>query len=153
MFYDKYTTMINFTKYFFQGVKNTLRVQNGVQFAYKGPWQTVTPNTIIDEWYVGDFMAAEYTIVVDVGNTRKEIIKCLVVAGPENANLTIYGRTNLSENLVDITATVNASKMQLVANPASSPDGSTYDNSTLLLGSKMIFSATYYHTINDLAIT
>ena len=154
MFYDKYTTMINFAKYFFQNVKNTLRIQNGVNFAYKGPWQAVSNSeTIIDEWYVGDFMAAEYTIVVDVGNTRKEMIKCLVVAGPENANLTIYGRTNLSENLIDITATVNSSKLRLIANPASSPDGSTYDNSTLLLGSKLIFSATYYHTINDLAIT
>lgn len=153
MFCAKYTTMINFAKYFFQGIKNTLRVQNGVNFAYKGPWQTVTTNTVIDEWYVGDFMAAEYTIVIDVGNTRKEIIKCLVVAGPENANVTVYGRTNLRENLIDITATVNASKLQLVANPTSSPDGSTYDNSSLLLGSKMIFSATYYYTINELAIT
>jgi len=152
LFCAKYTTMINFAKYFFQGIKNTLRIQNGVNFAYKGPWQTVTTNTIIDEWYVGDFMAAEYTIVIDVGNARKEIIKCLVVAGPENANVTVYGRTNLSENLIDITATVNASKLQLVANPTSSPDGSTYDNSSLLVGSKMIFSATYYHTINDLAI-
>lgn len=153
MFCAKYTTMINFAKYFFQGIKNTLRVQNGVNFAYKGPWQTVTTNTVIDEWYVGDFMAAEYTIVLDVGNSRKEIIKCLVVAGPENANLTVYGRTNLGENLIDITATVNASKLQLVANPSSSPDGSTYDNSSLLVGSKMIFSATYYHTINDLVAT
>jgi hypothetical protein len=81
------------------------------------------------------------------------MIKCLVVAGPENANLTIYGRTNLSENLIDITARVNASKLTLIANPTSSPDGSTYDNSTLLLGSKLIFSATYYHTINNLATT
>lgn len=150
MFCAKYSTMINFAKYFFQSVKNTLRVQNGVNFAYKGPWQTVTENTVVDEWYVGDFMAAEYTIVIDVGNIRKEIIKCLVIAGPETANVTVYGRTNLGENLIDITAVVNTSKLQLLANPTSSPDGSTYDNSSLLLGSKMIFSATYYHTINNL---
>jgi hypothetical protein len=142
--------MLNFAKFFFQGIKNTLRVQNGVNLAYKGPWQSVTTNTVVDEWYVGDFMAAEYTIVVDVGNTRKEMVKCLVVAGPEQANVTTYGRTNLNENLIDLTAVVTASKLQLLANPASSPNDSTYDNSSLLVGSKLIFSATYYHTINDL---
>jgi hypothetical protein len=145
--------MLNFARFFLQGLKNTLRLQNGVNFSYKGPWVAVTENTVIDEWYVGDFMAAEYTIVVDVGNIRKEVIKCLVIAGPERANLTIYGRTNLNENLIDLSATVNASKLSLIANPASSPDGSTYDNSTLLLGSKLIFSANYYHTINELVQT
>ena len=142
--------MLNFAKFFFQGVKNTLRVQNGVNFAYKGPWQGVTTDTVIDEWYVCDFMAAEYTIVVDVGNTRKEMIKCIVLAGPEQANVTIYGKTALNENLIDLSVTITASKLQLIANPASSPGDSTYDNSTLLVGSKLIFSATYYHTINDL---
>jgi hypothetical protein len=145
--------MLNFARFFLQGLKNTLRLQNGVNFSYKGPWVGVTENTVIDEWYVGDFMAAEYTIVVDVGNVRKEVVKCLVIAGPEQANLTIYGRTNLNENLIDLSATVNASKLSLIANPASSPDGSTYDNSTLLLGSKLIFSANYYHTINELVQT
>jgi hypothetical protein len=145
--------MLNFARFFLQGLKNTLRLQNGVNFSYKGPWVGVTENTVIDEWYVGDFMAAEYTIVVDVGNVRKEVIKCLVIAGPEQANLTIYGRTNLNENLIDLSATVNASKLSLIANPASSPDGSTYDNSTLLLGSKLIFSANYYYTINELVQT
>lgn len=144
--------MLNFNRLFLQGVKNTLRVQNGVNFAYKGPWKTVAENTVIDEWFVGDFCAAEYTIMVDAGNIRKELIKCLAVAGPETADVTVYGRTNLNENLVDVTGTVSASKFQLIANPASSPDGSTYDNSSLLLGSKLIFSATYYHTLNDLTL-
>jgi len=145
--------MLNFAKFFLQGLKNTLRLQNGVNFSYKGPWIGINENTIIDEWYVGDFMAAEYTIVVDISNTRKEMIKCLIVAGPENANLTVYGRTNLNENLIELSAIVNASKVSLIANPTSSPDGSTYDNSSLLLGSKLIFSANYYHTINDLTQT
>ena len=142
--------MINFAKFFFQGVKNTLRVQNGVNFAYKGPWIPVFQDTIVDEWYVGDFMAAEYTIAVDVGNTKKEIIKAMVVAGPAQANVTIYGRISLNERLVDLTVSVNDSKLQLIANPASSPSDSTYDDSMLLTGSKLIFSATYYHTLNDL---
>lgn len=141
---------MNFAKFFFQGVKNTLRVQNGVNFAYKGPWISVFQDTVIDEWYVGDFMAAEYTIVVDVGNTKKEIIKAMVVAGPDQANVTIYGRNSLNERLVDLSVTVSASKLQLIANPSSSPSDSTYDDSQLLVGSKLIFSATYFHTLNDL---
>ena len=142
--------MLNFARYFLQGLKNTLRVQNGVNFSYKGPWVTVISDTVLDEWYVGDFMAADYTIVVDVGNSRKEMIKCMVVAGPNQADLTVYGRTNTNENLIDISASVTASKLSLRVGPASSPDGSTYDNSSLLVGSKVIFSATYYHTINEI---
>lgn len=142
--------MLNFAKFFFRGLKNTLRIQNGVNFSYKGPWVAVFPNTVLDEWYVGDFMAAEYTVVVDVGNFRKEVIKAIVVAGPETASVTVIGRTNLGENLIELSATVNESKVQLIMNPANSPEDSTYDNSTLLLGAKALFSATYYHTINDL---
>jgi hypothetical protein len=142
--------MLNFARYFLQGLKNTLRVQNGVNFSYKGPWVTVISDTVLDEWYVGDFMAADYTIAVDVGNSRKEMIKCMVVAGPNQADLTVYGRTNTNENLIDISASVTASKVSLRVGPASSPDGSTYDNSSLLVGSKVIFSATYYHTINEI---
>lgn len=142
--------MLNFARFFLQGLKNTLRVQNGVNFSYKGPWVTVISDTVLDEWYVGDFMAADYTIVVDVGNSRKEMIKCMVVAGPNQADLTVYGRTNTNENLIDISASVTASKVSLIVGPASSPDGSTYDNSSLLVGSKVIFSATYYHTINEI---
>jgi hypothetical protein len=142
--------MLNFARYFLQGLKNTLRVQNGVNFSYKGPWVTVISDTVLDEWYVGDFMAADYTIAVDVGNSRKEMIKCMVVAGPNQADLTVYGRTNTNENLIDISASVTASKLSLIVGPASSPDGSTYDNSSLLVGSKVIFSATYYHTINEI---
>jgi hypothetical protein len=108
--------MLTFAKFFFRGIKNTLRLQNGVNFAYKGPWTAVFSNTVLDEWYVGDFMAAEYTVVVDVGNFRKEVIKAIVVAGPETANVTVYGRTNLGENLIDLSATVTASKVQLILN-------------------------------------
>ena len=142
--------MLTFAKFFFRGIKNTLRVQNGVNFSYKGPWVAVFPNTVLDEWYVGDFMAAEYTIAVDVGNFRKEVIKAIVVAGPDTANVTVYGRTNLGENLIELTATITASKVQLVLNPANSPTDSTYDDSALLQGAKAFFSATYYHTVNDL---
>ena len=132
--------MINFASFFSKNVKNTFLFKNGTNIAYKGPWILVYPDTVVDEWYVGDFMSAEYTISVDFGNTEKEIIKCLLVAGPNSAAVTVFGRSNLNSNLVDFTATVNASKVSLIVNPSSS----------LVNGSKLIYSATYYHTINDL---
>ena len=132
--------MINFASFFSKNIKNTLLLRNGTNIAHKGPWVLVYPNTVIDEWYVGDFMSAEYTISVDFGNTEKEIIKCLLVAGPDSAAVTVFGRSNLNSNLVDFTASVTASKVSLIANPSSTP----------VNGSKLIYSATYYHTLNTL---
>jgi hypothetical protein len=137
--------MISFSSFFSKNVKNTLLLKNGTNIAHKGPWVLVYPDTVVDEWYVGDFMSAEYTISVDFGNTEKEIIKCLLVAGPDSAAVTVFGRSNLTNNLIDITATVSSSKVSLIVNPAVNQDGST-----LFVGSKLIYSATYYHTLNDL---
>jgi hypothetical protein len=100
--------MIDFAKYFSAGLKSTLRLLNGTNFSYKGPWVLVYPDTVVDSWYVGDFSSAEYTLSVDLDTNDKEIVKCIVVAGPSVAS----------------TPGVN--------------------------GSKLIFSATYYHTINPL---
>jgi hypothetical protein len=136
--------MINFASYFSRNVKNTLLLKNGVNLAHKGPWVLVYPNTVIDEWYVGDFMSAEYTVSVDFGNNEKEIIKCLLVASPDSAAVTVFGRSNLNSNLVEFTATVSASKVSLIVSPAIN------DNSTLANGSKLIFSAHYFHTMNQL---
>ena len=135
--------MLDFAKFFRPGLKNTLRLQNGVNFSHKGPWVQLYPQTIVDEWYIGDFCAAEYSIVIDFGVEDKEIIKCIVVAGVEQANVTTYGRTNLGRNLVDITADVNASKVSIKLHPAIS------DDSAASTGAKVIFNATYYHTLNE----
>lgn len=139
--------MLNFSSFFRQGLRGTLRVLNGINFSYKGPWVQVYPDTQIDQWYAGEFMSAEYTISVDYDTFNKEIIKCLVVAAPGTAQVTVYGRSNLGNNLVDLSATVDNSKVTLIANPATSLDGST-----VYLGSKLIFSANYYYTQNELVV-
>ena len=130
---------MNFTQYFLNGLKGTLRFNNGKNLSYKGPWVQITEDTILDEFYVGDFMAAEYTICVDAGNIDKEVLKCLVVAGPSNANLTIYARTGLSADLINLSATIDSSRLRLTASPIGSGI------------KKVIFSANYYYTINDLS--
>lgn len=132
---------MNFASYFLQGLKNTLRFNNGGNLSYKGPWKQVLPDTVVDEFYVGDFMAAEYTICVDAGNVDKEIIKCMVCAGPDQAGLTIYARTSINADLITLTATVDTSKVTLLASPIGSEN------------KKLIFSANYYYTINELTST
>lgn len=138
--------MLDLTKFFVQGLNKTLRLQHGVNFSHKGPWVQLYPDTVLDEWYYGDFCAAEYTVVVDLGKQDKEIVKFLVIADVDKANLTEYGRTNLGRNLVDITAEVNSSKISIIVNPA------TFEDSVASTGSKVIYSATYYHSLNEVGI-
>lgn len=130
---------MNIADYFMTGLKNTLRLKQGKNLSFANSWQQVYPNTILDEFYVGDFLAAEYTIVVDVANNAREIIKCLVVAGVNTAEISIYGRVNLGTDLITLTATVDSSKVSLLASPA---NGS---------GHKCYFTANYYYTINQLS--
>lgn len=135
--------MINFSKYFSRGLHGTLRLINGTNLSFKGPWVQVYPNTVVDKWYVGDFMSAEYTISVDYDTDRKELIKALVVASPTNASVVIIGRTNLGQNLINLSVEVNASTVSLIANPVTV-------GPTVFSGSKLIFSATYHQTLNEL---
>lgn len=132
------------SKIFSRFVKNTLVLNNGVQFAYKGPWVSIAPNTIIDSWFIGDFMAADYTIAIDYDLQNKEIIKCCISATADNADLIVYGRTSIENNLITLSATVDNSRCFLIANPAVGLDGST-----IMSNSKLIFSANYYKTLNE----
>ena len=131
---------MNFAKYFTRGLKSTLRLLNGVQFSYHGPWISAGTNTVIDEWFVGDFASADYTISVDYDTTRKEAIKCLVVACPHTAQATVYARTNTGTDLVEITASVDAGRVYVKASKLNN------------LGGKLIFSVNYYKTINELSL-
>lgn len=137
--------MISFSKYFSKGLRSTLRLLNGTNFSYKGPWVQVYQDTVVDEWYVGEFASAEYTISVDYDTFTREIIKCILVAGPSSANVIVYGRSNLGDDLIELTAIVDNSRVSLIANPAVAQDGST-----VFLGSKLIFSANYYYIQNEL---
>lgn len=128
---------MQFKSFFLRGLRGTLRLLNGVHFSYAGPWVTVGQNTVLDSWYIGDFSSADYTITLDQGAYSREIIKCLVVAGPESASLTVYGQTYLDSNLVTISATVDNSRVYLTASPVSGV-------------CKAIFSANYYQATNPI---
>jgi hypothetical protein len=125
------------TNFFRKGLAKTIKLANGTQFSYAGPWANVIESQTIDTWFVGDFMSADYTISVDHNTYDKEIIKCLVVAGPDTAAVTIYGRTSLTVPLIDVQVTVNQSRANLVIVPLNGP-------------CKVIFSANYYQSANSI---
>ena len=126
--------IINFLQ---KGLRKTLKLANGIQFSYAGPWANVIETQAVDNWFVGDFMSADYTITIDRNTYDKEIVKCLVVASPDNAAVTIYGRTSLTNPLINIQVTVDNSQVRLWLTPL---NGSC----------KVIFSANYYQTINPI---
>ena len=126
------------TQFFLKGLNKTLKLINGTNFSYGGPWVGAKAGApaVIDSWYVGDFMSADYTIAIDQDSGNKEIIKCLVAASPQTAAVTIYGRTNLNDSLVEVTASVNSSKVTVMVTPVDD--------------SRVIFSASYYQALNQI---
>lgn len=138
---------IDANKVFDKGEKGTVVLKNGAQFSYRGPWIYLLDGktTRLDRWHMGTFMAAEYTIVGEFSNTQKEIIKCIVVAGPDKADLTVYGKADLGQNILDVQAVVNNSyvdiNLSLIAKAVSGIDYSK---------TKAIFQATYFESINPI---
>lgn len=132
--------MFDITRYFTNGLKNSIQVKDNGSFSHNGPWKQVYTDTQVARWHSGEFSSAEFTISVDFDTSNKEIIKCLVCNGPEYASLTVYGRNNLGNNLVDMSVTVNASYVDLIINPVNS----TYE------GAKFIYTAQYFKNQNPL---
>jgi len=107
----------NFT--FSTGINNTVKLNNNSGFSYEGPWKQLYNNTLVEKWYLGDFSSAEFTISADYDNTHKEILKCLVTAGIDVANVVIYARSNFGVDLINLSVTVNGSSVELLASPTS----------------------------------
>jgi hypothetical protein len=128
--------MIDLNKYFKKGLRNTVLLANNAQLSYAGRWQEVYSNLPIDRWHVGDFSSAEYTLNVELGKDRKEIIKCLVSATPNKASIVVYGRTSTNGDIVDVSATVTDSYVELVLNP----------KTTAEQGAKAFFAAQYFRS-------
>jgi len=126
--------MFNISNYFTRGLRNTVLAKPGLNFSYKGPWTQIYNGEAIDRWYIGDFSSAEYTITVDLDPTNREILKCLVAGSPNDASINVYGRSTTGEPIVNVSATVNGSFVEVVLTPK--------DDSKK--GAKAAFQATYY---------
>lgn len=125
---------------FLRGPNNTFRLNHRYP-SFGRPWTRVYADTLIDSWFVGDFSSANYHITVEFDSNQKETMQVLVVARPEHASFTVYGRTSIQDELITLSATVTASKLYLTA----SSTNSAFD------GAKVIFTATYAETISQLA--
>jgi hypothetical protein len=132
--------MFNIGKYLKAGLKNTLLLRNNSGVSHNGPWVQVIGTTLLDRWHVGDFSTAEYTISADLDVNNKEIIKVLVTATVEKAAIVIYARNYTTRELIDVSATVNASYVDLILTPSTS--------SSLNSGVKVIYSVNYFHNQN-----
>lgn len=132
--------MTSFSQFFTQGLKNTLRTVNGVNFAYSGPYIPVYTGTIMDQWFVGDFASASYLVQVEQGSNKKEIMYVTVIARPDQASYNVYGRTSIDDELITFNATVDNSLMTLTVSPTD----------TSFEGAKLTYLATYGETINPL---
>ena len=129
--------MFNLSKFFNKGLKDSVLFLSNGAMSHNGPWKQVYTNTLLDRFHVGDFSSAEYTISVDYDKDNKEIVKVLVTASLDEASIIIYARNNLGTNLVDITATVNNSYVDITLNQTASKEGS-----------KVIYTVQYYQNQN-----
>lgn len=134
--------MIKFTDFFKQNPGNKLSLKNNVQLSHKGAWIQIYPDTVIDTWYVGDYSSANYTITAEFSSNKKEVLQVLVVARPDQATVTVYGRTSIDDSLINISATVNNSYVNVVANVTD----------TTFLGTKLVFFANYAECIFPLGV-
>lgn len=132
--------MFDITRYFTDGLKRSIQVKDNGSFSHNGPWKQVYTDTQVARWHSGEFSSAEFTISVDYDTTRKEIIKCIVCNSADYASLTIIGRNNLGNNLVELSVIVNASYVDLIINPTDA----------VYQGSKFIYTAQYFRNQNPL---
>lgn len=110
--------MTNLTQYFTPGPQGTIALKAGTNFSYKGDHLQVYDDTEIDRWFVGSFSSATYFITVEFDSNQKETLQVLVVARPDHASFTVYGRTSVDDQLITISAEVNSSWLSLRASPS-----------------------------------
>ena len=120
-------------KYLKKGLRGTINVYDN-HFSYGSTWQAVESSLPLDRWHQGDFASAEYTISIELGRDKKEIIKCLLTASPNEASVVVYGRASTTTDLVNVTAQVTNSYVELMLSPKTDAQK----------GCKASFSATYF---------
>lgn len=139
--------MQNLTRFLTNGLKNTILFRNNSGISHNGPWKQVYPNTLLDRWHVGDFSSVEYTISSDFNVNNKEIIKVLITASRDYASVVVYARNSTVANIIDVSATVNDSYVDVILNPVID-----IELGTNFTGAKVIYTAQYFHTQNPLVI-
>lgn len=130
--------MFNINKFFSVGAKNTIQLKDNGGFSHSGPWKSIHGKTLVERWYLGDFSSVDYTIAIDLNSNHKEISKCLVTAAENQAKIVVYAKNNTNDSLVDFSAIVNESYVELYVIPKSSN----------IEGAKFFFTANYFSNQN-----
>jgi hypothetical protein len=133
---------MNFADYFVKGLRNTLRLKKGINWSVKGSEIPIPTDTVIDTWFVGEFSSAVYEVVAEYGKNDVEYVSVKVSARPEQASVLVSSRNNNGRDLVQFSATVDASKVILTASPFNQDDGVTP-----LEHVKLTFKVTYYERL------
>ena len=128
------------TNLFKKGVNESISLPSRSNFSYRGNWLGVHTNTIMDQFHVGQISSAIYQITVEFDSNNKEILQLSVVARPDLASYNVYGRSSLTNDLINISVTVDQTICKIIVNPASN----------IYAGAKLIFHATYAETIHQL---
>lgn len=108
--------------------------------SYKGNWVQVFPDTEIDRWHVGEFASASYLVNVEFGSNKKEVMHVTVIARPDQASYSVYGRTSIDDELITFDASVTNSWMSLKVSPTD----------PIFTGAKLTVFAIYGETVNPL---
>ena len=145
--------MQNLKKYLTDGLKNTLLFKNNAGTSHNGPWQQVYTDTLLDRWHVGNFASVDYTISADFDVNNKELIKIAVTATKDTASVVVYARNNTANDILTVSATVNDSYVDVILNPkivVADPDADILAQD--YTGTKVIYTAQYYHTQTPLVV-
>jgi hypothetical protein len=131
--------MFKISDYFKDGIKNTLLIRDNGATSHNGPWKQAYTNTLVERWHAGEFSSAEFTISADWNNANKEILKCIVAVGVNYANLNVFARSNLGNDLVDLSVTVNQTYVDLLISAKTGYEGV-----------KFIYTTNYFQNQNPL---
>jgi Concanavalin A-like lectin/glucanases superfamily len=107
------------TALFIKGTKSTLQLEKGINLSYQNQGVAIYNPTQIDQWNMGDFVSADYIINAEFGNNERETIHATLVAMPGQSSITVYGRTSLTRQLINVSSNATNSYAQLIVEPAS----------------------------------
>tara|TARA_B110000503_G_C6945709_1_gene328879 strand:+ start:154 stop:666 length:513 start_codon:yes stop_codon:yes gene_type:complete len=128
------------TNLFTKGANQTIHLPDRSSFSYKGNWIGVFNGATMDQWHVGEFSSATYQITVEFDSNEKEIMQLSVVARPDRAVASVFGRSSINQELITLSVSVDESICKISVNPSA----------TIYAGAKLIFHATYAKTIHQL---
>ena len=86
------------TNFFTKGQNNSILLPSRSNFSFRGSWIAVQRNnTILDKFHLGDFSSAMYQVAVEFDSNEKETMQISVVARPDRAVVSIFGRASINQ--------------------------------------------------------